>query len=421
MTDADFLQEILAYPDDDVPRLVYADWLEERGDPRGQFIRVQCELNRLPSGSARYLELQKIEHKLLEEHEKEWRGAFSKWLHRWRRGFVDYLDISAQDFVEYSEGLLQAMPVRSVILKVGRWDLPGLAACPQLARLRELIFHAKVLGAWVGDDGIADLVTSPYLGSLQALSFYDLGIGPAGLAALARAEILGQLTSLHVSTNRLTGGLDKLAASPLIGRLTSLTLQYAQLNAEDVQHLAHARPRRLQSLCLSNNSIGAAGAQILAGSPLLAGLAQLTLEGCNLQDDGAYALAESPHANSLVALHLQLNEISDVGLALLAESTCLGQLTELDLSFNFVGDEGIEALARSPLLGRLAHLWLYKNRIGPRGIEALISSPYWTGKTKLDLRYNRLAQEVITDLQDRFGETFGELHVGPRPSHPTEP
>jgi uncharacterized protein (TIGR02996 family) len=31
------LQAVLASPDDDTPRLVYADWLEERGDPRGEF------------------------------------------------------------------------------------------------------------------------------------------------------------------------------------------------------------------------------------------------------------------------------------------------------------------------------------------------------------------------------------------------
>ena len=37
-----FLQAIIEDPDHDAPRLLYADWLEERGDPRGEFIRVQC-------------------------------------------------------------------------------------------------------------------------------------------------------------------------------------------------------------------------------------------------------------------------------------------------------------------------------------------------------------------------------------------
>lgn len=38
------LQAILDNPEDDALRLVYADWLEERGDPRGEFIRVQVLL-----------------------------------------------------------------------------------------------------------------------------------------------------------------------------------------------------------------------------------------------------------------------------------------------------------------------------------------------------------------------------------------
>jgi uncharacterized protein (TIGR02996 family) len=42
-----FLASIIAAPDDDAPRLVYADLLEENGDPgRAEFIRVGCELAR---------------------------------------------------------------------------------------------------------------------------------------------------------------------------------------------------------------------------------------------------------------------------------------------------------------------------------------------------------------------------------------
>ena len=42
---AAFLSDIAANVEDDAPRLVYADWLDENGDPdRAQFIRVQCQL-----------------------------------------------------------------------------------------------------------------------------------------------------------------------------------------------------------------------------------------------------------------------------------------------------------------------------------------------------------------------------------------
>ncbi len=42
-----FFQSIRDQPGDDAIRLIFADWLEEQGDPRGEFIRLQVELARL--------------------------------------------------------------------------------------------------------------------------------------------------------------------------------------------------------------------------------------------------------------------------------------------------------------------------------------------------------------------------------------
>src|SRR5438045_2915665 len=42
-----FLQAILEHPDDEGTRLVFADWLEERGDPLGEYLRNQCRLAKL--------------------------------------------------------------------------------------------------------------------------------------------------------------------------------------------------------------------------------------------------------------------------------------------------------------------------------------------------------------------------------------
>src|SRR5262249_5730792 len=46
--EAAFLKDVIDRPDDDAPRLAYADWLMERDDParraRGEFIRLQCEM-----------------------------------------------------------------------------------------------------------------------------------------------------------------------------------------------------------------------------------------------------------------------------------------------------------------------------------------------------------------------------------------
>lgn len=44
VVDQNFLASIQAAPDDDTLKLVYADWLDEQGDPRGQIIRLSVEL-----------------------------------------------------------------------------------------------------------------------------------------------------------------------------------------------------------------------------------------------------------------------------------------------------------------------------------------------------------------------------------------
>lgn len=41
--DEAFIRTILASPGDDAPRLVYADWLEERGDERGAYFRLEVK------------------------------------------------------------------------------------------------------------------------------------------------------------------------------------------------------------------------------------------------------------------------------------------------------------------------------------------------------------------------------------------
>src|SRR5437016_6235052 len=46
-----FLREIAARREDDAPRLVYADWLEERGDGRGDYLRLGVLLAALAKDS----------------------------------------------------------------------------------------------------------------------------------------------------------------------------------------------------------------------------------------------------------------------------------------------------------------------------------------------------------------------------------
>jgi uncharacterized protein (TIGR02996 family) len=59
MSEAAFLQALREAPDDATPRLVYADWLEERGDPaRAEFLRLQPALEGMKPDDPRRLPLE---------------------------------------------------------------------------------------------------------------------------------------------------------------------------------------------------------------------------------------------------------------------------------------------------------------------------------------------------------------------------
>ncbi len=65
-----FIEDIAEHPEDDTPRLVFADWLEDHGDEaRAEFIRVQCQLANLDEYAEERGELVKRERELLKENE----------------------------------------------------------------------------------------------------------------------------------------------------------------------------------------------------------------------------------------------------------------------------------------------------------------------------------------------------------------
>ena len=84
------IARIAAAPDEVEHYLVYADWLLERGDPRGELIRVMEALERWPVN----LELELRRAELWEQHEL--RFSRPGWVDldlRWRWGFVESLRV----------------------------------------------------------------------------------------------------------------------------------------------------------------------------------------------------------------------------------------------------------------------------------------------------------------------------------------
>src|SRR5438132_3168406 len=97
-SDGDALfRAICEYPWEDTPRLIYADWLQENGQPeRAEFIRLQCEARMLAPAYPTPGTLSRITQ-LLNECGGTWRAELPKivgvsWNPLFVRGFVEYAD-----------------------------------------------------------------------------------------------------------------------------------------------------------------------------------------------------------------------------------------------------------------------------------------------------------------------------------------
>jgi uncharacterized protein (TIGR02996 family) len=228
-----FLAAILANPDEDSPRLAYADHLERQGDPRGEFIRLQCELGRAPDDAARVAR----SRQLLAAHRRVWDKPFKVWKGQllkfeYRRGFVERIlvaDVAA--FLEMADVLYSQGPVTELnVTDTDGDDLAALAASPYLA-------HLTALHLGVTDLKPLDLGGQP-VGGTAGVSTEDA----AALAGTSRARRLRSLV-LRGHPNRASIGPEGMHALATSANLAGLTL-----------------------LDLSNQEIGDEGARALAGS-----------------------------------------------------------------------------------------------------------------------------------------------------------
>src|SRR4051794_27836662 len=95
--EAALLAAIAAHPDEDTPRLMYADWLDEHGrSDRAEFIRLQCDPGAGETAVERAEELE-------DRNRAKWLAGLPQFPGaRWefRRGFPEYLDAPAWLFLD---------------------------------------------------------------------------------------------------------------------------------------------------------------------------------------------------------------------------------------------------------------------------------------------------------------------------------
>jgi uncharacterized protein (TIGR02996 family) len=424
------LANILAAPEDDGPRLVYADWLEEFGDTdsdraRAEFIRLQCAAERLEEWSLERLDLEERAEDLLQEHGESWQQEVPGWVARgghYRRGFIERAHALYDQFLLSAEELFVAAPVREVQLNPIRDGGRALAECPHLARLRRLTmvfeeslvdlpvflaspYLAELTGlildhVWMtwsspprppsemfGDVGATLLADCPRLSRLAALGVRGNNVGPEGLAALIASPHLARIEELDLIDNSIgDAGLERLARSPWADQLTCLDLRSSEVGGAGLRALVAARPARLRRLKVGGGRTGGAGIGALANCTHLTSLRELDVIGRPLGPTQVRSLARSPHLSGLRVLHGMDTGFVDDHARELAASPHFRHLHFVNLFYNNIRAEGALALARSPVLASITALQLGHNpNIGDEGIAALASSEFVAQLRRFDL------------------------------------
>jgi uncharacterized protein (TIGR02996 family) len=422
---AGFVSAILESPEDDTPRLIYADWLEERGDPRGEFIRLQCARAALPDWDRRARLLLRQENALLDQHGAAWWGELPSlegiiW-EDFERGFVS--SVMASSFAalyRHAKKIWQAAPVRHVTVtgKSERVRLDRRQALPQLRSLTvffralsgldlgqvadaPLLSTLRTLdlgGCRLGGAGLHLLARSPHLANVTTLVLNQTGIGFPDLRALADSPSLKALTSLGLhggfgsqyedAGNIGLTGIRTLTHIPALSELTALDLGSNAVNKQAVRELLSSRQMsRLRMLVLDDNEIETADLEAFAVARTLPRLTHLNLGDNKIGDQGLRALASSPLAD-LVRLDLPNCDLTAAGFQHLARSRPLQELLEklriLNLNNNRLGDAGVKALAAC----RLPHLHtlvLANNGLGP-GADTVLAEAPWGGNLLEDPR-----------------------------------
>lgn len=375
-------EAICASPDDDGPRLVYADACE---DERGELIVTQCAR---AAGDAR-AELAARETELLALHGERWfepLGAFSEAVVH--RGFVEHIalpvgplsDAFAQEPVRHLtltgdpnelRYLMSTMPANMLCMlqrrELGRLDRLDLPAgvnrdCLQMVGRASVLSKLRAMhvpNAQFDDHAFAGFLRDNLLAALEELavgctsSSYRRDALGASLARIAFPRL--RKLALHWY-GIARAGLLALTDSPAFARLDALDLACTAIDEPTIISALLAKTH-LRSLRLSFTGFLRPHAKMLADAPGTATLVQLDLSDTNVED----------YVDVLAAAHLPALRDLDLGcarghakspqfgeLAALADAPWFSQLETLRLDGRAVGDAGLaQLLARLPALRTL--------------------------------------------------------------------
>lgn len=360
---ARLLAAVLAAPGDDAARLVYADWLLEQGDPRGELIQLECALAARPGDEALAARAEQVRVRCA--------AAFDKLVddapYVTRRGFIDEVTLTVAAYGKRGAALLAAQPI----------DRLGIAVAnqKQFVKLASLPIPRHLAVTIIGDP---KTTTTLYVGLNEvAPTFVD------------RARVgFSRVTATTKQWGTLLG-------SPACAKLRELALDRCALTADIVPVLAACE---LDTLRLEGRYFeGSVGKQHLAALRRI-GARVRRLGGLGWVDrDRFRAQFEALLADSaFIELDYDATSHAAVIVQALASSERSRSLRRLAL--RVLAPEVLEQLVTAPSLAGLEELRL-RFTLDDEHVPAYASI---LGKTKLKVRWRQVPPALRAALPDTF-------------------
>ncbi|MFO0740953.1 MAG: TIGR02996 domain-containing protein [Labilithrix sp.] len=344
-----FRDAILADPADDTPRLVYADVLSERGDPRGELIVVQIQRERLEREGRRA----SAEYRRLRRREAELTGkriGFQTYAERKTRGFTSQLWIGPSA-LRGRWGQFRNEPLEWITFQHDYGPVPELADLAWLKRQPEAA-RLRMIG----------LQTQTGSVSLDAAT-----LAPPDESTLAWPDGLPPDPSLEPAVRRLHFHDWRPAFGPFIGRVASDLVELSVSGAPAADLLA-----RIESLQKLSAWLEPEVAFTLLDAMQLPALRDLALQGHAKKSLGAEGGARLARSRVLPAL---TSLVADVPLDdVLAEALGPTKLEVLSPGLG-VTEAGLRVFGESELPARLRWLGL-TNRGAVTYARAVAEAPF---------------------------------------------
>jgi uncharacterized protein (TIGR02996 family) len=223
MTDTEdaFLRAICENPDEDTPRLVFADWLTEQGGPVNTAwangMRAQIWLARGETDEALKFQTCVFDSRYGQEKLRE-RLELPQWVGGWERGFPSDASGPFHELSSAWPGLAFRIPIRTLrVYDTSEADAAEFVTWPALSVLSELDFGAT----WetpIRADVIPALASCESLRGLKVLALRYVIFSEASVTALLDSPHLAGLTALRLDIPQATPVLSQTLRNRLVTR-----------------------------------------------------------------------------------------------------------------------------------------------------------------------------------------------------------